>query len=73
MAPPWKHTLFMNVWEDGTSKTGEVEFAPEDEDDLDYSLASSLRQSTLPFYSIFLSSIYEIYLAAHFYSILVAQ
>lgn len=30
----WKHTLFMNVYEDGTSKTGDVEFAPEGDDDL---------------------------------------
>ena len=32
----WKHLLSMNVWDDGTFKTGDVEFAPEDEEDLDF-------------------------------------
>ena len=30
----WKHILSMNVWDDGTFKTGDIEFAPEDEEDL---------------------------------------
>ena len=31
----WKHILSMNVWDDGTFETGDIEFAPEDEEDLD--------------------------------------
>ena len=31
----WKHTLCMNVWEDKIFKTGDVDFAPRDEDDDD--------------------------------------
>ena len=27
----WKHTLSMNVWDDGTFRTGQVEFAPDSE------------------------------------------
>ncbi|KIM44289.1 hypothetical protein M413DRAFT_25716 [Hebeloma cylindrosporum] len=31
----WDHTLFMNVYDDGAFRTGQIEFAPEDEVDLD--------------------------------------
>jgi len=31
----WKHTLSMNVWDDGTFRTGQVEFAPQEDEEED--------------------------------------